>query len=132
MMPITNIPAMTTGVASDVAALVIISPSPALAPTYSAATTAIQPIAAAARAALASVGAAAALWSGVNGWRAYSVNSQDDEIAMQIRSQELQYQQITRESPPSPTSGDNLKRAVETAKALRDSARDPVPMMVLE
>ena len=55
----TIMPAMTTGVASDVAAFVIIRPSPALAPTYSAATTAIQPMAAAARAALAIVGAAA-------------------------------------------------------------------------
>jgi hypothetical protein len=80
-------------------------------------------------AACASVGAIAALWSGVNGWRAYSVNSQADEIAGQIAVQERQYQQITREFPPSPTSGDNLKRAVETSKALRESARDPGPMM---
>src|SRR6185312_2463308 len=56
-------PAMTTAVASDVAAFVIISPSPALAPMYSAATTAIQPIAAAARAALAMLGAAARRWT---------------------------------------------------------------------
>jgi hypothetical protein len=58
-MPIAIMPAITTGVASDVAAFVIINPRPALAPMYSAATTAIQPIAAAARAALASIGAAA-------------------------------------------------------------------------
>ena len=56
MMPMTIMPAITTAVASDVAALVIITPRPALAPMYSAATTAIQPIAAAARAALAIVG----------------------------------------------------------------------------
>jgi hypothetical protein len=80
-------------------------------------------------AACATIGAVAALWSGVNGWRAYSVNSQADEVAGQIRVQETQYQQITREFPPAPTSGDNLKRAVETAKALRESARDPVVMM---
>jgi hypothetical protein len=80
-------------------------------------------------AACASIGAVAALWSGVNGWRAYDVASQADDVAAQIRSQELQYQQVTREFPPSPTGGDNLKRAVETAKALRESARDPVPMM---
>ena len=65
----------------------------------------------------------------MNGWRAYSVNSQASDVAAQIRVQEMQYQQITRDFPPSPTSGDNLKRAVETEKALRESARDPVPMM---
>src|SRR5689334_13046334 len=59
----TIIPAMTTGVASDDAALVIMRPKPALAPMYSAATTAIQPMAAAARAALAIVGAAARRWT---------------------------------------------------------------------
>jgi hypothetical protein len=80
-------------------------------------------------AACASIGAIAAFWSGVNGWRAYSVNSQADEVAAQISQQEVQYRQITRDFPPSPTSGENLKRAVETAKALRESARDPVPMM---
>jgi hypothetical protein len=80
-------------------------------------------------AACVSIGAMAALWSGVNGWHAYSVNSQADDVTAQIAAQELQYQQITREFPPSPTSGDNLRRAVETAKALRESARDPVPMM---
>jgi hypothetical protein len=80
-------------------------------------------------AACASIGAIAALWSGVNGWRAYSVNSQASEVAAQISGQELQYRQITRDFPPSPTTGENLKRAVETAQALRESARDPVPMM---
>src|SRR6185312_13664795 len=59
MRPITIMPAMTTPVASELAAFVIMRPKPALAPMYSAATTAIQPIAAAARAALAIVGIAA-------------------------------------------------------------------------
>jgi hypothetical protein len=80
-------------------------------------------------AACASIAGIAALWSGVNGWRAYSVNTQADYVSAQISSQEVQYQQITREFPPSPTSGENLKRAVEVSKALRESARDPVPMM---
>jgi hypothetical protein len=80
-------------------------------------------------AACASIAAVAVLWSGVNGWRAYSVNDQADEVAAQIKSQELQYQQLTRDFPPSPTGGENLKRAVEAAQAVRESARDPVPMM---
>lgn len=80
-------------------------------------------------AACAGVGALAAIWSGFNGWRAYGVNSQAAEVAAQIKTQEMQYQQITRQFPPSPTTGDNLRRAVEVAKALRESARDPMPMM---
>jgi hypothetical protein len=80
-------------------------------------------------AACASIAAISALWSGANAWQAYRVNSQAADVSAQISAQELQYQQITREFPPSPTSGDNLKRAVEVAKALRESARDPVPMM---
>ncbi|HEV7800626.1 MAG TPA: hypothetical protein VGP15_06080 [Burkholderiales bacterium] len=82
-------------------------------------------------AACAGIGAVAALWSGVNAWQAYEVNSQAADLTAQIASQEIQYQQITRQFPPTPTTGDNLKRAVEVAKAVRDSARDPVPMMVV-
>jgi hypothetical protein len=80
-------------------------------------------------AACAGVGTLAAIWSGVNAWQTYSVNSQAADLAMQIVAQDTQYRQITRQFPPSPTSGDNLKRAVEVAKALRDNTRDPVPMM---
>jgi hypothetical protein len=80
-------------------------------------------------AACASIAALAALWSGVNGWRAYSVNSQASDVALQIAAQEVQYRQITRDFPPAPTTGENMRRAVETAKALSESARDPVHMM---
>lgn len=79
--------------------------------------------------ACAGIGAVAALWSVVNGWQAYRENSKAEDVTAQIQTQELQYQQITREFPPAPTSGDNLKRAVEAAKAVRESARDPLQMM---
>jgi hypothetical protein len=80
-------------------------------------------------AACAGIGAIAALWTAVNGWQAYRENVRAEEITAQIKTQDVQYQQITRQFPPAPTSGDNLKRAVEIAKAVRDSARDPLPMM---
>ena len=82
-------------------------------------------------AACAGIGAVAAMWTIVNGWQAYRINSQAAEIAQQIAAQDVQYQQVTRQFPPAPTNGDNLKRAVEVADAVRQSARDPVPMMVL-
>ena len=80
-------------------------------------------------AASAAIAGIATVWGAVNGWRAYSVNDQAAEVEKQIAVQTVQYQQLTREFPPSPTSGENLKRAVDLAQALRESARDPVAMM---
>ena len=77
------------------------------------------------------VGALAAVWSGVNAWQTYGVEERSDELSRQIAAQEQQYQIITKQFPPSPTSGENLKRAVEIAGAVRASARDPLPMMAL-
>ncbi len=82
-------------------------------------------------AACAGIGAVAALWSVANGWQAYRVNSMTAEVAQQIAVQDAQYQQITRQFPPAPTNGENLKRAVEVARTIRESARDPLPMMAL-
>ena len=79
----------------------------------------------------AGIGACAALWSIASGWQSYRVNTQAADIAQQTAVQEAQYQQITRQFPPAPTNGENMKRAVEIAKAVRDSTRDPVPMMAL-
>ena len=77
----------------------------------------------------AGIGAVAALWSIANGWQAYGVSSQAAEIEKQITIHNAQYQQITRQFPPAPTSGENLKRAVEIAKAVKENAREPVPVM---
>jgi hypothetical protein len=77
----------------------------------------------------AGIGAVAALWTMVNGWQAYRVNSQAGDLARQIVAQDQQYQQITRQFPPAPTTGENLKRAVEIAKTVREKSREPIPMM---
>jgi hypothetical protein len=79
----------------------------------------------------AGLAATAMLWSAVNGWRAYGISSQAADIAQEISRQETQYQQITRAFPPAPTNGENLRRAVELAKAIRENTRDPVPVMTL-
>jgi len=80
-------------------------------------------------AACAGVGMAAVVWSGINGWQAYDVNGQARHVATQIVAQDVQYQQITRQFPASPTNGENLKRAVEVSKELRENARDPLGVM---
>ena len=82
-------------------------------------------------AACAGIGALAAVWSVANGWQAYRVNTQAAQIAQQVAAQDTQYQQITRQFPPAPTTGDNLKRGVEVAAAIRKSQRDPVGVMSL-
>jgi hypothetical protein len=77
------------------------------------------------------VAALAICWSGSNGWLTYGVKSQSAEIVAQIAAQETLYQQVTRQFPPTPTNGENLKRAVEIAQALRENTRDPQSMMAL-
>jgi hypothetical protein len=64
-----------------------------------------------------------------NVWQAYGVNSEAAEIAQKVSVEESLYKQITQEFPPAPTNGENLKRAVEVAKAIRESAREPLPLM---
>src|SRR5688500_13511809 len=76
-------------------------------------------------AACAGLGAIAGLWTIVNGWQAYRVSSQSAEVAQQISVQDRQYKQITQQFPPAPTNGENLRRAVEISKSLRENARDP-------
>ena len=82
-------------------------------------------------AACASVAASAMLWAGMNAWQAYGINGQTADVATEIARQDAHYQQITRAFPPAPTNGENLKRAVEVAAAIRESSRDPVPVMAL-
>lgn len=82
-------------------------------------------------AACAGIGALAVLLMGVTAWQVYGVRSEAAEVARQSAAQEAQYQQITLKFPPTPTTGENLKRAVEIAQAVREKARDPVPMMAL-
>jgi hypothetical protein len=82
-------------------------------------------------AACAGIGAVAGLWTVVNGWQAWRVSSQSAEIAQQVSVQNKQYEQITQQFPPAPTNGENLRRAVEIAKSIRESSRDPIPMMAL-
>jgi hypothetical protein len=82
-------------------------------------------------AACAALGAAGAISSGVHLWRASHVDAYITEVAAQISAQTLQYQQITRALPAAPTTGENLKRAVELEKAIREQSREPMPALTL-
>jgi hypothetical protein len=52
-------------------------------------------------------------------------------VAAQAKAQAVQYQQITRALPTAPTTGDNLKRAVEIAEAVREKSREPMPALAI-
>ena len=63
------------------------------------------------------------MWIAVNAWDAFRTNSQASDVAANVAAQELQYQRITRDFPASPTTGENLKRAVEIAQTLRKGTK---------
>jgi hypothetical protein len=77
-------------------------------------------------AAIATVGV---LGSAMNGWMTYGIHTREDEVAATIRTEEVRYQQITAQLPPTPVSGEAMKRAIEASRALRENARTPLPMM---
>lgn len=75
--------------------------------------------------------AAAALWTGANLFSAMTLRT-DTEDAGQLTAQlASQYQEITRQFPQAPTTAENLKRAVEIAQKLRETAHTPERMMAL-
>jgi hypothetical protein len=68
---------------------------------------------------------AATAWSGINLWRASNAHADKMEAARQSALLQTQYREVTRQFPASPTSAQNLKRAVEIAQQLRESVRTP-------
>ena len=72
---------------------------------------------------------AAAGWCGFETWRSYDLNADTAAAAKQTALLQSQYRDITRQFPASPTSADNLKRAVEIADQLRKTLRTPGPTM---
>jgi hypothetical protein len=72
----------------------------------------------------------AALWSTINFSLVMDARSEAGYAARQTLLQQSYYQEVTRQFPAAPTSADNLKRAVEIAQKLRQSARTPETMMI--
>ncbi|MDP2240342.1 MAG: hypothetical protein Q8K18_09290 [Burkholderiales bacterium] len=80
-------------------------------------------------AATAAVALAAAAWGGVNTYLLMDTNAQALEASRQTTQQQVLYQEATRQFPAAPASSENLKKAVEVAQKLRESARTPETMM---
>lgn len=80
-------------------------------------------------AAAAAVALAAVAWSGANTYLLMDANAQALEAARQTAQQQALYQEATRQFPAAPASAENLRKAVEVARKLRESARTPEMMM---
>lgn len=70
-----------------------------------------------------------ALWSVINYSLVMDARSEAGDAARQTTLQQTYYQEVTRQFPAAPTSADNLKKAVEVAQKLRQTARTPETMM---
>ncbi len=79
--------------------------------------------------ATAAVAMAAAVWGGLNTYLLLNANAQVLEAARQTAQQQALYQEATRQFPAAPASAENLKKTVEVARKLRESARTPEMMM---
>lgn len=75
--------------------------------------------------------AAAMAWTGFNFYTALTLRGDTEDAARQTAILSAQYQEITRQFPQAPASADNLKKTVEIAQKLRESARNPQRMMAL-
>lgn len=75
--------------------------------------------------------AAAALWTVANLYQAMSLRTDAEDAGRVTAQLASQYQEITRQFPRAPTTAENLKRAVEIAQKLRDTAHTPERMMAL-
>lgn len=80
-------------------------------------------------AAAAAAALGAVFWSIVNFSLTMDARSETGEAARQTALQQAYYQEVTRQFPAAPASADNLKKAVEIAQKLRQSARTPDAMM---
>ncbi|HXF67977.1 MAG TPA: hypothetical protein VNK67_14930 [Burkholderiales bacterium] len=71
----------------------------------------------------------AAVWAGANLYQAAALRAQAEDTARQSAQVLARYLEITRQFPQAPASAQDLKRTVEIAQKLRESARTPEAMM---
>ncbi|HSN41158.1 MAG TPA: hypothetical protein VLT92_13285 [Burkholderiales bacterium] len=71
----------------------------------------------------------ALLWSGFNVYRIADANAQAATAAQQTAQQQALYLEATRQFPAAPASADQMKKTVEIAQKLAETARTPEMMM---
>jgi hypothetical protein len=80
-------------------------------------------------AAAGAVAMTALAWGGVNAYQMVDADRQTAETARQTALQQAQYQEATRQFPAAPASAETLKKTVEVAQKLKETARTPEMMM---
>ena len=80
-------------------------------------------------AAAGAVAVAGLAWGGVNTYLMADSAGQTAEAARQTAQQQAQYQEATRQFPAAPASAEVLKKTVEVAQKLKESALAPEAMM---
>ena len=73
----------------------------------------------------------AAVWTGANLYHTVLLRGDAEDTARRTAALSSQYLEITRQFPQAPTSAENLKKAVEIAQKLRDTAHTPQRVMSL-
>jgi len=74
---------------------------------------------------------AAVAWTGDDLYQMMVLRWNTEDAARQTAQLSSQYLEITRQFPRTPTSADNLQRAVEIAQKLRETRHTPQRMMIL-
>jgi hypothetical protein len=80
-------------------------------------------------AACGAVAAAGALWAGANLYQLITLQRETEDAARETAQLAARYQEITRQFPATPASSENLRKTVEIAQKLRQSARTPEALM---
>lgn len=68
-------------------------------------------------------------WSAANLYTQYSNTSQAHVTAAEAAREQQKYLVVTQGFPPMPTSSENLKKTVETARKIKNSLRTPEAML---
>jgi hypothetical protein len=80
-------------------------------------------------AACAVAAAAGFLWVGASLYQLHTVNGETEDAARQTAQLAASYQEATRRFPAAPASAENLRKTVEIAQKLRETARSPEMLM---
>ena len=77
------------------------------------------------------VAAGGLLWAGANVYQLMTLRGDTEDAARRTRELTSRYQEVTRQFPAAPASAENLRRTVEIAQKLRETARTPEMVMTL-
>lgn len=69
------------------------------------------------------------IWAGTNFFQKYQLDDEARQLAGQTKAQLARYDEVAKTFPQSPTSADNLEKAIQIADQLKQGRRTPERMM---